>query len=143
VSGAVTSFIDRTTAPSTAYSYTIAALDGAANASAASSAANVTTPSGSTPIDFTAPSTLAGFTGTPVAAGRIDLAWSAATDNIGVAGYNVYRDGVKINTAPVGSISYSDTGLGGGVSHTTPGKRPHGHWPWPRRCHGVQARSVG
>ncbi len=53
-----------------------------------------------------------------MAAGRIDLAWTASTDNIGVAGYNVYRDGVKINTAPVGSISYSDTGLVGGANHT-------------------------
>jgi RHS repeat-associated protein len=70
------------------------------------------------PIDSAAPSTPAGLTGTPVAAGRIDLSWSASTDNVGVAGYNVYRDGVKINTAPVGSISYSDTGLGAGVSHT-------------------------
>ncbi len=118
VSGTVTSFIDRTTAPSTAYSYTIAALDAAGNASAQSSAANVTTPSGTTPPDTTAPSTPAGLSGTPVAAGRIDLAWTAATDNVGVAGYNVYRDGVKINTAPVGSISYSDTGLTPGANHT-------------------------
>jgi uncharacterized membrane protein YeaQ/YmgE (transglycosylase-associated protein family) len=79
------------------------------------------------PIDSTAPSTPTGLTGTPVAAGRIDLAWTAATDNVGVAGYNVYRDGAKINTAPVGSISYSDTGLSAGANHTTPGKRPHGH----------------
>ena len=83
-----------------------------------SSAANVTTPSGSTPPDTTAPSTPAGLTGTPVAAGRIDLAWTAATDNVAVAGYNVYRDGAKVNTAPVGSISYSDTGLVGGANHT-------------------------
>ena len=35
-----------------------------------------------------------------------------------VAGYNVYRDAVKLNTVPVGSTSYSDTGLAPGVSHT-------------------------
>jgi RHS repeat-associated protein len=118
VSGTVTSFIDRTTAPSTAYSYTIAALDAAANASAQSSAAGATTPSGSTPSDTTPPSTPTGLSGTPVAAGRIDLAWTASTDNVGVAGYNVYRDAVKVNTVPVGSASYSDTGLVGGANHT-------------------------
>jgi RHS repeat-associated protein len=53
-----------------------------------------------------------------VAAGRIDLAWSASTDNVAVAGYAVYRDGTKITTVPVGSTSYSDTGLTPGVSHT-------------------------
>jgi hypothetical protein len=52
-----------------------------------------------------------------VAAGRIDLSWTAATDNVAVAGYNVYRDGVKVNSAPVGSTSYSDTGLLAGVNH--------------------------
>ncbi len=118
VSGAVTSFVDRTTAPSTAYSYTVAAIDAAANASAQSGAANVTTPSGSPGTDTTPPSTPTDLTGTPVAAGRIDLSWTASTDNVGVAGYNVYRDAVKLNTVPVGSTSYSDTGLAPGVSHT-------------------------
>src|SRR5664280_2348409 len=70
------------------------------------------------PLDTAAPSTPTGLTGTPVAAGRIDLAWTAATDNVGVAGYNVYRDGAKVNSAPVGSTSYSDTALVGGASHT-------------------------
>jgi RHS repeat-associated protein len=53
-----------------------------------------------------------------VAAGRIDLAWTASSDTIGVAGYNVYRDAVKVNTVPIGSTSYSDTGLTAGASHT-------------------------
>ena len=118
VSGTVTSFVDRTTAPSTAYSYTVAAIDAAGNLSAQSGAANVTTPSGSPGTDTTPPSTPTDLTGTPVAAGRIDLSWTASTDNVAVAGYNVYRDTVKLNTVPVGSISYSDTGLAPGVSHT-------------------------
>jgi hypothetical protein len=40
----VTTFIDRTTAPVLAYSYTVAAIDAAGNLSAQSSPANVTTP---------------------------------------------------------------------------------------------------
>jgi RHS repeat-associated protein len=70
------------------------------------------------PLDTTPPTAPSGLTGTPVAAGRIDLSWTASTDTIGVAGYNLYRDAVKVNTVPVGSTSYSDTGLVAGASHT-------------------------
>jgi len=92
VSGTVTTFTDATTTGSTTYSYTVDAVDAvdaAGNASAQSSAAGATTPSGSTPSDSTAPSTPTGLSGTPVAAGRIDLSWTASTDNVAVAGYNV------------------------------------------------------
>jgi RHS repeat-associated protein len=118
VSGSVTSFVDATVTGSTTYSYTIAALDAAGNASAQSSAAGATTPSGTPPADATAPSVPSGLTGSVVAAGRIDLAWSASSDDVAVAGYAVYRDGNKITSVPVGSTSYSDTGLTPGVSHT-------------------------
>jgi len=46
---------------------------------------------------------------TAVSTSRIDLTWSPATDNVGVAGYKIYRDGVEIATAV--DTSYSDTGL--------------------------------
>jgi chitodextrinase len=39
----------------------------------------------------------------------INLSWSASTDNIGVAGYRVYRDGSLITT--VTALSYSDNSL--------------------------------
>ena len=74
--------------------------------------------SGTMPPDTTAPTAPATLTGAPVAAGRIDLAWSVGSDDTAVAGYNVYRDGVKVNAAPVDSLSYSDTGLVAGASHT-------------------------
>jgi len=38
---------------------------------------------------------------------RVNLAWSASTDNIGVAGYQIFRDNVQIGTTT--SISYADT----------------------------------
>ncbi len=118
VAGSATSFADVTTTGSTTYSYTVAALDAAGNASAQSSAAGATTPSGTPGTDTTAPSTPTGLSGTPVGAGRIDLTWSASTDDVAVAGYNVYRDGVKLNSVPIGSTAYSDTALTAGVSHT-------------------------
>ena len=54
--------------------------------------------------------------------GQVNLSWAAATDNVGVARYNVHRSttsGFTPNTAnriaqPTGT-SYSDTGLGSGT----------------------------
>jgi RHS repeat-associated protein len=118
VSGSATSFADVTTTGSTSYSYTVDAVDAAGNASAQSAAAGATTPSGTPGTDTTAPSAPGVLTGSAVGAGRVDLSWTASSDNVAVSGYNVYRDGTKINTVPVGSTSYSDTGLIAGANHT-------------------------
>jgi chitodextrinase len=40
---------------------------------------------------------------------RTDLSWTASTDDVGVTGYDIFRNGVNIAT--VTSTSYSDTGL--------------------------------
>jgi hypothetical protein len=40
---------------------------------------------------------------------QVNLSWLASTDNVGVAGYNVFRNGVKIGT--VNGTSFSDSGL--------------------------------
>jgi chitinase len=63
----------------------------------------------------TAPSALhtTGVTGTTVA-----LAWTGSTDNVGVTGYNVYRDGVKIITTNAGIVAYTDSGLSQGTTHS-------------------------
>jgi chitodextrinase len=47
---------------------------------------------------------------------QITLSWSASTDNVGVTGYRVYRDGVQ--TAQTTSTSYTDTGLTDGTTYT-------------------------
>jgi fibronectin type 3 domain-containing protein len=44
-----------------------------------------------------------------VSSKQIDLTWTAATDNIGVESYDIYRDGVKVGTE--NGTSYSDSGL--------------------------------
>ena len=46
---------------------------------------------------------------TAVSSSQINLTWSPSTDNVGVIGYEVFRDGTNITT--VGSTSYSNTGL--------------------------------
>jgi hypothetical protein len=66
--------------------------------------------------DTTAPAAPTNLTGTAVTTSRIDLAWTAATDNIGVVGYSVYRDTTRIATSTV--TSYSDDGLATSSTHT-------------------------
>lgn len=44
--------------------------------------------------------------------GSVYVSWKDNVAAQGVAGYNIYRDGVKINTAPVTSISYVDANPG-------------------------------
>jgi len=61
----------------------------------------------------TAPTNL---TATPVSSSRIDLAWSASSDNVGVAGYKVFRDGAQI--AATAATSYSDMGLAPSTTHS-------------------------
>ncbi len=61
------------------------------------------------------PTTPAGLSATANGIGQIDLAWSAASDDIGVAGYRIYRNGVLVAT--VGNVTrYSDTQLADATS---------------------------
>ena len=91
----------------TAYSYQVAAYDAAGNESARGEALEVTTDEDEP--DSTAPSVPAGLQTTEVTAHSVSLAWQASTDNVGVAGYRVYRGGVLIGSTA--GLTYSDTGL--------------------------------
>ena len=94
------------------YFYKVAAEDAAGNIGPASNEASATATGDVTPP--TAPSGLAA----PVAGSTVNLSWSASTDNVGVAKYDVYRSttsGFTPSTAnriaqPTGT-TYSDTGL--------------------------------
>jgi uncharacterized repeat protein (TIGR03806 family) len=99
-----TSYTDTTVAPSTIYSYQVAARDNANNESDRSTALAVTTPA-----DTTAPSVPTGLTTTAVQSTAVALAWNAATDTggSGLHDYRVYRDNVLLAT--VTGTSYSDT----------------------------------
>ena len=99
-----TTYSDSTVQPGTTYSYTVSAHDAAGNTSQPSNTATVTTPADAQP-----PSTPAGLADTVMSASRVDLTWNAATDNIGVAGYTVYRNGASIGTTGPGTTAYSDT----------------------------------
>ncbi|MHA6759467.1 glycosyl hydrolase 2 galactose-binding domain-containing protein [Streptacidiphilus sp. PAMC 29251] len=93
-----TTATDATVAASTSYSYTVKAHDAAGNASAASTALSVTTPAAGGGGDTQPPTVPANLRTTSVASGSVALAWDASTDNVGVTGYDVYRDGSLLST---------------------------------------------
>ncbi len=65
--------------------------------------------------DTTPPSVPTGLTAVAVSSSRIDLSWAASTDERGVAGYRVDRDGTVIATTS--NTAYSDTGLAPSTTH--------------------------
>jgi chitodextrinase len=101
-----TSYTDNGRAAATQYRYEVYAYDVIGNPSAASNAATVTTPAAADTVKPAMPSNLK--TGA-VTATSIELSWTASTDNVGVTGYHVYRDGTYIET--VSSRTYIATGL--------------------------------
>ena len=108
-----TSFNDTGLSASTSYSYRVRTVDAAGNLGAYSNIASVTTPAAA---DTQAPTAPTGLTATAASATQINLAWTAATDNVGVTGYRVERcQGTGCTTfvqiAASTTTSFSDTGL--------------------------------
>ncbi len=66
--------------------------------------------------DTTPPSTTTGLTATVISSSQINLSWTASTDNVGVTGYKIFRNGAQINTSATNS--YSDTGLTPSTTYT-------------------------
>jgi hypothetical protein len=101
---ATTQATDTTGHPGTTYSYSVAAVDGAGNVSARSALLPVKIP------DLHPPS---GITGLKVLVARkpwgATLTWNAATDDVGVTGYRIYREAALIAT--VAGRSYTDPHL--------------------------------
>src|SRR5438105_12482138 len=104
---ATTSFAETGLSAGTTYSYTVAARDAAGNISPNSASVSITT------ADTTAPTTPTGLTGAAAGSTGVNLSWSASTDNVGVTGYIVRRNGVQVATPA--TTSYADTGLSVGT----------------------------
>ncbi|MFC5703158.1 carbohydrate binding domain-containing protein [Cohnella faecalis] len=66
--------------------------------------------------DTQSPSVPTGLVSTDKSDTQVSLKWSAASDNLGVTGYEVYRDNVKIGTTS--SLSYTATGLTGSTAYS-------------------------
>ncbi|MDO8742198.1 MAG: LamG-like jellyroll fold domain-containing protein, partial [bacterium] len=66
--------------------------------------------------DTTAPTTPTSLTATAISTTQINLSWSTSTDNIGVTGYRIYRNGTQIATSATNS--YSNTGLSASTAYS-------------------------
>ncbi len=99
-----TSVSDTSLIPGTEYCYTISAYDDVGNESAMSNPACA-----STQPDLTPPTVPTGFVAIAVSSSQVDLQWNPSSDNINVAGYNIYRDGINLKS--VTEVTASDTGL--------------------------------
>ena len=66
--------------------------------------------------DITPPTTPTNLVANPVAPNHINLTWTASTDNVGVIGYQVFRDNVQIATSS--TASFSDTGVQPQTTHS-------------------------
>ncbi len=65
-------------------------------------------PSGGT-VDATPPSAPSGLAYTEPATGQIKLTWNAATDNVGVTGYDIYLNNALRGSVSVSTLTYTDS----------------------------------
>ncbi|MFZ3066075.1 MAG: fibronectin type III domain-containing protein, partial [Nitrospirota bacterium] len=110
-----TSYSNTGLSASTAYTYRVSAYDAAGNVSSQSASASATTASGGSG-DTQAPTVPTGLSGQPISSSQINLSWTASTDNVGVTGYSIYRDGALIDTSATNS--YSNTSLSASTTYT-------------------------
>jgi dienelactone hydrolase len=68
------------------------------------------------PLDRNAPSVPSNVETTAVLATQIDLSWTSSTDNVGVKGYKIFRDGAQIAT--VSTNAFSNSGLKASTSYS-------------------------
>lgn len=108
-----TTFTDPGLAAGSTYTYAVTAVDAAGNVSVASNSASVTVPAAPPPSDTTAPTVPGDFAVALRGTNNTELTWTASTDDTGVTGYRVTRNGTVITT--VLNPSYGDTSLPAGT----------------------------
>jgi chitodextrinase len=98
----------------TTYTLAVDAIDAAGNRSAKRSLSAATT---ACPVlDTQPPAVPSGMITAGILQTSVKLAWSATSDNVAVAGYNLYRNGVKAGTST--PTSYTFGGLACGTTYT-------------------------
>jgi parallel beta-helix repeat protein len=112
VSASSLTYADTNILDVTLYSYTIVAYDVAGNHSAQSAAATVTT------LDYTPPSSPTGLGATTTAAPQVNLSWNGSTDNVGVTGYTIYRNGALLASVSAFTLIYADTSVASSTAYT-------------------------
>ena len=96
--------------PNTTYTYKIKAYDTAGNESGFSNESSAST------IDQENPSIPLNPVASASGQNEINISWNASNDNVGVTGYNLYRNSTYVRS--VSSTSVTDTGLQAGTEYT-------------------------
>ncbi|WP_128895883.1 alpha-amylase family glycosyl hydrolase [Longirhabdus pacifica] len=99
-----TSYTDTDVSPATTYTYTVTAKDKAGNESNASTPLVVTTKDDD--VDDVAPTVPTDLQTVSTTSNSVELSWTASTDNVGVTGYDIYRNELKIDSTT--GTSYTD-----------------------------------
>lgn len=69
-------------------------------------------------VETSAPSVPAGLTAASGGVTKVNLSWTAATDNIGIAGYRLYRDGALVRVIQGAGTTFTDAGLSPSTAYT-------------------------
>jgi chitodextrinase len=93
---------------------TVLAIDDAGNRSAQSTALSVATTFVSDPI---APTAASDLTSSNITKTSARVTWTAATDNVAVTFYNIYRNGAYVATVSGTTTAYNLAGLTAGTSY--------------------------
>lgn len=69
-------------------------------------------------VETTAPTTPTSPSATSTGITSIHLSWTASTDNVGVAGYLIYRGGSLVKTTEGTATTFNDVGLAAGTNYS-------------------------
>lgn len=105
-----TTFTDTGLAPGTSYTFTVKAATSSGATGAESGSVTASTTGNPPPLATPTGLSVSGTTGSSVS-----IAWSSSS---GAAGYNVYRNGIKITASPIAATSYTDSGLAASTTYS-------------------------
>lgn len=98
----------------TTYNFRVKSKDSSGNS--AVSANSTFTTSATAAVDTQAPSAPTGVTANAISASQVSISWSESTDNVGVVGYRVYRNGTQVGTPS--TPPYTNSGLAANTTYS-------------------------
>ena len=104
-----TTYTDSNLQPNTTYNYTVKAYDAAGNISVSSNSVSITTQSITPPAQDTTPPSTPTIYGSAQSPTSASLSWTTSTDNVGVAGYELKRNGTLVSNS--NTTFYNDSSL--------------------------------
>ncbi len=116
VGATTTAWNDTGRTPATSYAYTVRAIDEHANFSPLSDPPATAT---TWALDTTAPTVPGDVQAAGASLTSIGVTWTSSTDDRGVTGYRVHRDGTQVGgDLPASATSFTDSGLETGSTHS-------------------------